>query len=188
LDNYRFDEDYVQLLTAGDPSVEAHFSEYFGKLLLFKLRNRLRSAEAIEDIRQETFLRVFQTLRKKGGLEHAERLGAFVNSVCNNVLLESFRSQARYVPLPEEASEPADRTVDLERALVSEDRRRMVELVLRKLSATDREILKMLFFEESDKQEICQMMGVSRDYLRVLVHRARLHFRAAMQKAETVVP
>ena len=42
----------------------------------------------IEDIRQETFLRVLVTLRRKHGLEHPERLGAFVNSVCNNVFLE----------------------------------------------------------------------------------------------------
>jgi len=188
LDYYRFDEDYLRRLTDGDPSVEAHFSDYFGKLLLIKLRNRLRSAQAIDDIRQETFLRVLQTLRQKGGLEHPERLGAFVNSVCNNVLLESFRSGSRYAPLPEGEAEPMDRTIDLEGALVSEDRKRLVGKVLDQLPETDREILKMLFFEETTKQEICRVMGVNRDYLRVLVYRARMHFRAALQKVETAVP
>ncbi|MGH9430309.1 MAG: RNA polymerase sigma factor [Terriglobia bacterium] len=187
MDNYRFDEDYVRHLTEGDPSVEAHFTDYFGKLLLIKLRNRLRAAQAIDDIRQETFLRVLQTLRQKGGLDHPERLGAFVNSVCNNVLLESFRSQSRYAPMPEDGSEPMDRTIDLEGSLVSEDRKRLVEKVLDRLPETDREILKMLFFEETDKQEICRAMGVSRDYLRVLVYRARLHFRTALHKVETAV-
>ncbi|MGH7868782.1 MAG: RNA polymerase sigma factor, partial [Candidatus Dormibacteraceae bacterium] len=156
MDNYRFDEDYVRRLTEGDASVEAHFSGYFGKLLLIKLRNRLRSAQAIDDIRQETFLRVLQTLRQKGGLEHPERLGAFVNSVCNNVLLESFRSQSRYAPMPEEESEPIDRTIDLEGSLVSDDRKRLVKRVLDRLPEKDQEILKMLFFEEINKQEICR--------------------------------
>jgi len=188
LDNYSFDEDYLRRLTEGDSSVEAHFTAYFGSLLTLKLRNRLRSAQGIDDIRQETFLRVLQTLRQKGGLEHPERLGAFVNSVCNNVLLEAFRAQSRYGPLPEEHSEPADLSVDLEGSLVSEDRKRIVKKVLDRLSAMDREILKMLFWEETNKQEICRVMGVSRDYLRVLVYRARLRFKAALQKVEAVVP
>ena len=188
LENYCFDEDYLRRLTEGEPSVEAHFAAYFGALLMLKLRNRLRSAQAIEDVRQETFLRVLETLRHKSGLEHPERLGAFVNSVCNNVLQESYRSQSRYTPLPEERTEPIDRTIDLEGDLVSGDRKRLVEKVLDRLPATDREILKMLFYEEINKQEICRVMGVNRDYLRVLVYRARLHFKAALQKVEAVVP
>ena len=188
LDKYTFDEDYVRRLTEGDSSVEAHFTAYFGNLLTLKLRNRLRSGPGIDDIRQETFLRVLQTLRQKGGLEHPERLGAFVNSVCNNVLLETFRAQSRYSPLPEENAEPADHTIDLDGSLVSEDRKRLVGKILDRLSETDREILKMLFFDETHKQEICRVMGVSRDYLRVLVYRARVHFKAALENVEAMVP
>jgi RNA polymerase sigma-70 factor (ECF subfamily) len=176
----------LRRLAEREPSAEAHFTAYFGNLLTLKLRNRLRSSQAVEDVRQETFLRVLQTLRKKGGLEHPERLGAFVNAVCNNVLQESFRAQSRYAPLPEEEAEPWDRSIDLEGALVSEDRKRLVEKVLDRLPETDREILKMLFYEEIDKREICRMMSVNRDYLRVLVYRARLHFKVAL--VEAVVP
>ena len=34
-------------------------------------------------------------LRSEGRVRHPERLGAFVNSVCNNVLLEHYRSSSR---------------------------------------------------------------------------------------------
>lgn len=183
-----FDYEYVRRLTDGDAATEAHFTAYFGNLLTLKLRNKLRSGHAIDDIRQETFLRVFQTLRQRRGLEHPERLGAFVNSVCNNVLLENFRAQSRYDPLPEDHREPMDSATDLERDLVSEERRRMVIIVLDQLSEMDRKVLRMLFFEETDKQEICRVMGVNREYLRVLVHRARLHFRAALEKVEAAIP
>jgi DNA-directed RNA polymerase specialized sigma24 family protein len=94
LDLHNFDEEYVRNLTEGKPETERHFTAYFGNLILIKLRSRRLPAHVIEDIRQETFLRVFVTLRRKQGLQHPERLGAFVNSVCNNVFLEYLRSRS----------------------------------------------------------------------------------------------
>jgi len=67
-------------------------SAIFTELLQLKLRSRLQSPQAIEDVRQETFARVFSVLRKDGGLRQPERLGAFVNQICNHVLFEHYRS------------------------------------------------------------------------------------------------
>ncbi len=97
----------------GDAETERHFTRYFGELLVLKLRSRLRSPAQVEDARQETFVRVLSTLKEKGGLASAESLGAFVNGVCNNVLFEMYRANARTTPLEEEydeasSSPPAD--------------------------------------------------------------------------------
>lgn len=177
-----FDEDYVRRLASGDPEVERHFTTYFGGMLTIKLRARLRSPQLAEDARQETFLRVIQTLRKEGGLQHPERLGAFVNSVCNNVLMETFRSAGKHGQAPEEAPEQADTTVDLERDIVTRERKQAVEKVLRELPKKDQDILRLIFLEERDKAEICKELAVSGEYLRVLLHRAKSRFRALMQK------
>src|SRR5437879_13545424 len=84
---HSFDEDYLRRLASGDAVVEHHFSSYFGDLLLLKLRVRVRSPQLVEDIRQETLMRVLQIVRRKG-VDHPERFGAFVSAVCNNVMLE----------------------------------------------------------------------------------------------------
>ena len=60
-----FDADYVENLCAGDLATQEHFVSYFTELLQLKLRSRLRSPQAIEDVRQETFARVLNTLRKE---------------------------------------------------------------------------------------------------------------------------
>src|SRR5437899_882321 len=60
-----FDAEYVRRLTGGDPNVEQHFYAYFGELLHIKLRGKVRSPQLIEDVRQETFLRVLRNLRAK---------------------------------------------------------------------------------------------------------------------------
>ena len=86
-----FDAPYVERLRSGDFRTQEHFVAYFSELIQLKLRARLRSPQAIEDVRQETFVRVFAALRSPGGIRQPERLGAFVNSICNNVLLEHYR-------------------------------------------------------------------------------------------------
>src|ERR1700709_1868997 len=96
MDQVDFNEEYVRKLAAGDREVQQHFTNHFSPLLRIKLRTKLRSPQLIEDVRQETFLRVLQTVRKTNGLQNPERLGAFVNSVCNNVMMECFRANTRH--------------------------------------------------------------------------------------------
>ena len=103
---FSFDSDYVRRLVAGDPDTERHFTDYFGDLLTLKLRSRLRSAAQVEDARQETFVRVLTTLKQKRALATPESLGAFVNGVCNNVLLETYRGAGRHDQLDDNADGP----------------------------------------------------------------------------------
>ncbi len=99
---HSFDAIYVGNLCAGDRQTEEHFVRYFSELLQMKLRSKLQAPHAIDDVRQETFARVFKTLRRDGGLRQPECLGAFVNTVCNNVLLEQYRGASRVESLDEE--------------------------------------------------------------------------------------
>jgi RNA polymerase sigma-70 factor (ECF subfamily) len=172
-----FDQEYLDKLIEGDPTVEHHFSSYFGELLEIKLRNRVRTPQIREDLTQETFLRVFAFLRKKGCLEHPERLGAFVNTVCQNVLLEHYRSSGRSAELPDHLADPPDPGIDSESRLVNNERKDRVRQVLEGLPEKDRRLLHSLFFEEQDKDEICREFNVDREYLRVLLHRAKARFR-----------
>jgi RNA polymerase sigma-70 factor (ECF subfamily) len=182
LERHAFDQSYVTRLTNGDAETERHFTRYFGDLLVIKLRARLRSSHLVEDARQETFLRVLNVLRKKGGLQHPERLGAFVNAVCDNVLSEFFRAGARYQQAPENAVEPEDESPDAESKYLTGERKTLIRRVLNKLSDTDRGILRKLFLEDRDKDQICRDLGIDRDYLRVRVHRALARCRLALEK------
>lgn len=183
-----FDQDYVDRLTRGDSETETHFTNYFGVLLVIKLRGRLRSPQLVEDARQETFLRVLNVLRNKGGLQHPERLGAFVNAVCENVLSETYRSSSRFQQAPENAVEPADEAANAESQCLSEERKTMIREVMAELAAPDQQILRKYFLEEQDKDEICKEMGIDRDYLRVRLHRALNRIRAALQKQTNAFP
>ena len=172
-----FDRDYVERLKSGDAATEQHFANYFGQLLRIKLRVRLRSAQLIEDLSQETFLRVLTALRRKDGLEYPERLGAFVNTVCQNLLFELYRAESRRPADLAYHLDVPDERASAESALVTDERKDQVRQVLQDLTAKDRELLYMVFYEEIDKDEICRRFSVEREYLRVLVHRAKARFR-----------
>lgn len=180
-----FDADYVSRLVEGDSNIEDHFITYFGQLLSIKLRARVRSRETIEDVRQETFARVFRILRQKGGLKHPERLGGFVNSVCNKVLFERFREDKKYAPMSADADAWPDIRIAPDEPLVNQERKRLIEKVLSKLRRRDRELLRLVLLEEMDKEEACQRFGVSEGYLRVMLHRAMLRFRKELMKQST---
>jgi RNA polymerase sigma-70 factor (ECF subfamily) len=184
LPRHEFDRDYVQRLIGEDPETERHFAKYFGDLLTLKLRSRLRSPAQVEDARQETFRRVLVTLKERGGLASAESLGAFVNGVCNNVLFETYRAGSRVQALPEDHDEPDVNRPSAETTLVAGEEQARVREALAGLPQREKNVLRWLFFEERDKDEVCRELNVDRDYLRVLVHRAKAQFRKRYEAAE----
>ena len=169
---------------AEDPDTERHFAQYFGDLLTLKLRSRLRSAALVEDAKQETFVRVLTTLKKKNGLATPETLGAFVNAVCNNVLLEMYRAGARTSPL-EDGIDPPDERHSVETTIVRDEERERVREALASLPAKERELLNALFFEEQDKDALCASLNIDRGYLRVRLHRAKARFRECFRDETT---
>ena len=176
---FTFDNAYLERLRSGEFQTVEHFVSYFSQLIQLKLRARLRSPEMIEDIRQETFVRFFAALRSQAGLRHADRLGAFVNSVCNNILLEHYRSSSRDT-LPadgDDSAEIPDSRVDILGGIMTRETADTVRKVLDGLSERDRRLLKEVFLEERDKDEVCRDFGVDRNYLRVLLHRAKQTFK-----------
>ena len=174
-----FDQSYLERLRAGDFRTEQHFASYFDSLIQIKLRSRGRSSEDIEDIRQETFARVFKALRSEGGIREAEKLGAFVNSICNNVRNEFHRRGQRLSAIDDEnaAAESPDPGPDALHQVMSSDARELVQQIVDELPERDRRILRAVILEERDKDEVCVQMGVDRDYLRVLQHRALNSFK-----------
>ena len=181
---HAFDSLYLEQLRAGDFRTQEHFVAYFSELIRLKLGKRLHSRPEIEDARQETFTRVLSALRRDDGVRQPERLGAFVNSVCNNVLLEHYRSASQEAPGAEEEAaanipDPALSAVDI---IANREIQRKVRHILDELPEKDRRLIKEIFLDERDKDEVCRDLGVDREYLRVLLHRAKKSFKSLYLK------
>jgi RNA polymerase sigma factor (sigma-70 family) len=179
-----FNADYVKLLTIGDPETEAHFALYFGRFVSLKTRSRRLAPDIADDVRQETLCRVLLKLRQGRGVSAPERFGAFVNSVCNNVILEVSRRRAREVSPTTLATAPADARIDMDDWLISGERKELVQQVLKELAEKDADILREVFYENLDRKEICRKFKVKEDHLRQLLHRAKAKFEIAYRRRQ----
>jgi len=175
---HSFDASYIENLRAGDPRTQEHFVGYFTELLHLKLRTRLQSPQAIEDVRQETFARVLAGIGKPGALRQPESLGAFVNTVCNNVLFEHYRASSRSQSLDEDGAADVPATsLDALSVVAADQIKVKVRKILLDMPLRDRMLLKAIFLDERDRDEVCKEFGVEREYLRVLLHRAKQDFK-----------
>jgi RNA polymerase sigma-70 factor (ECF subfamily) len=143
---------------------------------------QVRSPELIEDASQETFLRVLTYFRAGKKLDNPSSLPGFVYAICHNVALEFLRAHTRHDQLPERFNDPAGAGPDPERQVVTEERKAQVRRLLGELPEKDRRLLKRVFLDEEDKDAVCREFQVDRNYLRVLLHRARTRFRAVIAR------
>ena len=185
---FAFDGAYVGRLRQGDPQTEGHFVSYFDQLLRIKLRARMLAQDTVEELRQETLRRVIAALRSPGGVRQPERFGAFVNSTCNNVLMEFYRSSGRSEQLEEYHLDKTDRVLDVESSVATQEMCQHIRRILDTLPKRDRQLLRAIFLEDKDKDEVCRLFHVDRGYLRVLLHRAKDRFKAVYLKDQISSP
>ena len=171
VDLFSFDEDYLRRLGARDPATEAHFVAYFSERLKITLRARGVDSHTIEDVRQETFYRVWVAV-SSGDVHNPKAFGSYVHAVCKNVLSENRRDDCRNQHDPLDSTDVADEQLDLEDLMQQKQNGKLVREILAMLPERDRHILHARFFEERENEDVCVQFGIERDYLRVLLHRA----------------
>ena len=179
-----FDEHFLRALAARDTDAENFLVEHFSRPVRVKLRARLRSPELVQDAWQETFLRVFRYFGSGKTLDNPASLPGFIHSVCHNISLEFLRSHMRHNQIPENAPEAEDPGQGPETIAVTEERRKLVGKVLSEMPEKDRQLLRRVCLDEEDKDTVCREFQVDRNYLRVLLHRARNRFRAVLIQAD----
>ncbi|HEY4642363.1 MAG TPA: sigma-70 family RNA polymerase sigma factor [Thermoanaerobaculia bacterium] len=173
MDLFAFDDDYVRRLRDRDPRTEEHFLAHFTPRLFNYLRRRVRSPADIEEKRQDTFERVLSAIYA-GKLRDGRTLAGFVFGVCHKILLEHWR--APETENIDDHVEPANDQPDQEQAMITEERKRAVHRVLNDMKPPGGDILRANM-QGVPNDEICARFGITRDYLRVLLFRARAEFR-----------
>ncbi|HYI11850.1 MAG TPA: sigma-70 family RNA polymerase sigma factor [Thermoanaerobaculia bacterium] len=179
MDLFAFDDLYVRRLKEHDRETEDHFDKYFRSLLFVKLRKRL-PAQDIDDMTQDVFAGVLARLEE---LRDSRKLGAFVLGFCNNLLLERYRKESRTEPLNEVHEETIPGKSNTEAELLNEETAASVRHVLSSMrDRREADILRAIFLEDEDRDEICRRFDVDAQYLRVLLHRAKKDFKAAYRR------
>lgn len=177
---YPFDAEYLRLLREQDPATQSHFVSYFSQRFTIKLRCRGFTSPTLEDVSQETFYRVLIAVQN-GTVQSAEKFGAYVSAVCDNVILEKYREFSRNQHLDVDGMDIPDRNTNLEATVLRREEKKIVAEVLEEMSPKKRNILRALLYEQLDREQMCERFGVNNDYLRVLLFRAKEDFAALLK-------
>ncbi len=155
-----------------------HFEEIYaanrGPVLAYLLR-RTASAEDAADVLAETFLTAW---RRLDDLPAGERTRLWLYGVARNVLANHQRGERRRSALTDRlhaelstAYQPPQYTGAAAR----------IAAALRSLPEADREVLTLASWEELDAGEIAEVLGCSRNAVRIRLHRARRRLADAYQ-------
>jgi len=101
-----------------------------------------------------------------------------VNTVCNNVLFEHYRASSRSDSLDDEGQPELPATgMDALGLVTVQQLKTKVREILVDMPPRDRDLLQAVFLDERDRDEVCREFAVDREYLRVLLFRAKNEFK-----------
>jgi RNA polymerase sigma-70 factor (ECF subfamily) len=129
----------------------------------------------VDDLVQESLARFFRAEQRQS-IRNTEEVGAFLNGVCRNVILEYRRKIRREptidpdMPIPDVGVRPDAEIFEMRDA---------IDNGLRELAERDRVVLRALYLEGRDKEDICREWGMSDAQFRVVLFRAKERFRRA---------
>ncbi len=170
---------------AGQPQPEVIERLRLG-LQIMALR-ALGDPEAAEEAVQETLVRALEALRD-GRVGDPEKLGAFVRGIARHVIADIHRARQRAAPLHAmPGAGPHSTGDDPLTALITAEERERVRLALTQLSARDREILRLSFFEGLGPVDIAERSGEPALRVRKRKSRALSRLRRALLRKEPPV-
>lgn len=143
----------------------------------------LGDPEAAEEAVQESLVRALEALRD-GRPRDPKKLGAFVRGIARHVIADAHHARRRTAPL-DALPETQRGTVndDPLSSLITDEERDQVRRALGQLSAADRDILHLSFFEGMTPVDIAERLGEPALRIRKRKSRALRRLREAFERA-----
>jgi len=175
-----FNDLYLIRLRNGEHETAQHFYQYSRRLLRNHLWGKVppeRADELIQDAISAAMEKIMQ-----GEPRDASRLPAYVRAIGSNMAKQAMRpgSSKDFVELDFERISDTARTP--ETLLQASETSEAVHEVLHSLPKRDREVLVDLFFNQFDRDEVCQKYHVTRCQLRLILFHARGRFQKLWRK------
>jgi RNA polymerase sigma factor (sigma-70 family) len=142
----------------------------------------LRDPDSAEEVAQESIGRVVQALRE-GRLRNSQSLGAFARAIAHHVIVDTLRARRRIEPLGRNGSEALVCEEDSLGALISAEQANRLAEALDRLSAGDRELLRLSFFEGLAPRELALRLREPGARVRKRKERALQRLRSVLLEA-----
>jgi RNA polymerase sigma factor (sigma-70 family) len=159
----------AERIRQGDASAETELVHEFSHRIFVMGVVRTHDREAARELVQDVLMAVIGALRK-GQLQDADKLPAFVHGTARNLINNQLRAESQEPPLESLPEDLAQENVVEQ--LEDAERGRLVRQALERLGPEDRRILLMTLVEGCKPGEIAAQLGLSSEVVRTRKLRA----------------
>jgi RNA polymerase sigma-70 factor (ECF subfamily) len=153
------DAGLVERLQRREPQALGDLYDRYGRLAYSLILRVVRDTGIAEDLVQETFLRVWNRVQAFDAQKGA--LGPWLLAVARNRAIDYLRSaggRERNAVEFEETDHPS-LYIDMEQGILASDKARRVKRAVEKLSAPQRQVIELAYFEGLSQTEMAARMG-----------------------------
>ncbi|GAB2686962.1 RNA polymerase sigma factor [Aliiglaciecola aliphaticivorans] len=173
----------VDRIASGETRAEQQLVNKYWKSLFFILKKQSDDDELANDIAQDTFLIVIDSIRN-GKIENSSALGAYIRQTGINLLIAHFRKESRRKTEFSDSIdlEYPDPSQSLINSLHSEKLLEIVQQIINELPAQrDRDMLYRYFVYGQTKKVICNEFDLSPEHFDRVLYRARNRLKQLVQ-------
>lgn len=182
------DDELVKAVLHGDEAAFSVIFERYRKLSIHLISRFFRQREEIEDIVQQSFTKIYFSLKDfRGG--HENSFSAWVSRLTVNVCYDELRkrrkrSENSFSDFNEEEQEILNRMIEedhsnVEKNLASRD---LAEKLLSNLEVKERVAMTLLYGEDFSVAEVARIVGWSESNVKTKLFRCRRHLRSIFNK------
>ncbi len=163
---------------------EAAFRELVNRWqekLYYYLRRIIENENSVWDVLQDTWLAVFQNIRK---LKDPRKFPAWLYRIGHNKAVSLLRKENKYIQMTDEqAANSCENNITVE---VDKDKAQLVHELLGKLKLTHREVLTLYFLEGFSIKETAEIIGASEGTVKSRMYYAKHKLRETLKGADDV--
>lgn len=171
----------VEDAKTSDQAFEVLYNYYFPKIYGYVFK-RIGNRQLAEDIISDIFLKVFTNLNK---YQHqGYTFGAWIYKIATNKLIDHYRKASRHKEVELIEAQDFSNNTDLERSFDVNKDLALVKTVLAKMPKRQQEVLHLRIFADMEYEEVGEILKITPNNARVLVHRSLKNFYVNYKKYE----
>lgn len=164
---------YINLIIEGNTNAFSILVDRYKDLVFSLALKMVKNREEAEEVSQDTFIKVFKSLRQFKG---DSKFSTWIYKVTYNTCLDRLKMNKKsYNDVPiDEFTEHQVKTIDnaLE-AMELEERKQAIQDCMKLLPAEDAFLLILFYFEEQSLEEIAKVVGLTTNNVKVKLFRSR---------------
>lgn len=167
-----FESQWLPQVQKGDPQAFTSLVEAYQKPVYNLCYRMLGNAEDAEDAAQETFLRVYKSIRR---YDSSRSFSTWILSIAAHYCIDQIRRRRLNLVSIEDLPVPdvPDLSPGLESKLNFKEEQGQVRALLATLEPTDRAAVIMYYWYDFSYDEICQALSLTMSAVKSRLHRAR---------------